>query len=73
MSLFKKPVSDYKRNIKHLHEELLRKDKKIEELKEQNAILMRTMMRENEKSNQITDHAKELLRINKELKKKIRG
>ncbi len=45
-------MTDYEAKIKILEAELVRKDKIIEELKEQNTILMRTMLREKEKTTQ---------------------
>ena len=45
----KKVKKDYDKIIKTLEEELVRKQKKIEELKEQNIILLKTAIKEQNK------------------------
>jgi len=41
----KKPSKDYEKIISALEEEILRKQKKIDELNEQNKILLKTVLR----------------------------
>jgi hypothetical protein len=54
-SLKGKNVEDYKRIIDTLYKELGRRDKKIDELKEENVVLMKTALRAQDKVKELED------------------
>lgn len=58
---------------KWYHYELKRRDKQIDELKQQNKVLMGMIQKQAAKSTQVSAHAKDLIDINKKLKEKVKN
>ena len=59
---------DLKKRIKYLEEELLRKDKEMQRLREDNALMMKTSLKQAEKNQLLTEKNLELIKENNKLK-----
>ena len=55
---------------KYYEEELAKKDKEIEKLKEENLIILKSALSQAEKVSKISEHARKLFEINKKLSEK---
>lgn len=65
------PVAELRR-IRRQYEELLReKEKVVEELRAQNALLLKNALTQADKRQEMGRHAKRLIEINRELKEKL--
>ena len=64
------PKEDIKKLERYYKEELQKKDKEIQKLKEDNLVLLKSALKQAEKASKISGHARKLLDLNKKLSQK---
>ena len=53
-------------------EEIKKRDKIIDKLREENNVLLSTSLKQGSKSTEVAEHAKSLMKINKKLREKLK-
>lgn len=72
--IFGKRSSAEAKRVRQYYDGLLRqKEREIDELKKENALLLQNALTQAQKRSEMADHAQRLIEINRELKKKLEG